>query len=87
MFGIDEIKNRGLFNWFSSQNPTLYSGYIFSGVSTNWLSKCICLMIGLEKLPNLVHISGEPIDKAELLMLFDKEAFLKKLGNRSAPKF
>ena len=36
-------------------------------------------MIGLEKkLPNLIHISGQPIDKAELLMLFDKEACLKK---------
>ena len=80
MFGIDSIRNRGLFNWFlSAEKPTIFSGYTFSGLSTNVLANCICKIINSsEKYPNIIHISGEEIDKGDLLKALNEHANLSK---------
>lgn len=80
MFGIDEISNRGLFNWFlNADKPTIFSGYIFSGISTNLLAKCIAEIIKSKaNFPNVIHVSSDQIDKSRLLMILNEEAKLKK---------
>jgi dTDP-4-dehydrorhamnose reductase len=76
----------GLFEWFFSNKGNNISGYtkaIFSGLTTNTLSRIICEIIENQRsLEGLYHVSSVPIDKYSLLTLL-RDAF--KLDIRIRP--
>ena len=80
MYGIDEIHDRGLLNWYMMENrPTIFTGYNFTGLSTITLSKYIIeVATNFSKYPNTLHLAGQLIQKSDLLQKFDEVAKLNK---------
>ena len=71
MIGHDHIKKQGLLEWFLTQKKcSLYSNYIFSGLTTNELTRIIRDYILVQKsLYGLYHVPSKPISKYDLLKL------------------
>ena len=80
MYGVDEIHERGLLNWFMMENrPTIFTGYYFTGLSTITLSRYLIeIAENFSKYPNILHLAGQLIQKSDLLQKFDKVANLNK---------
>jgi dTDP-4-dehydrorhamnose reductase len=72
-----ELKNNlGLVEWFLSQNNSAkgYTKAIFSGVTTDELSKIINnFVIPNQDLSGIYHVSSQPIEKYNLLLMLKKE--------------
>lgn len=83
MYGIDEIHERGLLNWYMIENrPTIFTGYYFTGLSTITLSRYLIeIAEKFSKYPNILHLAGQLIQKSDLLQKFDKVANLNKKFN------
>ena len=85
MYGIDEIHERGVLNWYMIENrPTIFTGYYFTGLSTITLSRYLIeIAANFSKYPNILHLAGELIQKSDLLKNFDEIANLNKKFNVS----
>jgi len=72
-----EIKtSNGLMEWFLSQKNKTIQGYknaIFSGVTTNELSKIVSIIIKRCNLKGLYHVAADPISKYDLLTLLNQK--------------
>jgi len=71
MIGHDKIKRQGLLEWFINQKEcSLYNNYIFSGLTTNELSRITKdYILPNSKLSGIYHIAANPISKYELLSM------------------
>ena len=71
MIGHDKIKHSGLLEWFMNQKEcALYTNYIFSGLTTNELSRIIKDYILINSsLSGVYHVAANPISKFKLLTL------------------
>jgi dTDP-4-dehydrorhamnose reductase len=81
MIGHDLINKNGLLEWFLLQKKcSLYSKYVFSGLTTNELTKIIrdCILDN-SSLCGLYNVSANPISKYDLLKLVAKKYNLKNI--------
>ena len=65
-----ELKNHlGLIDWFLSQSGTIkgYRNAIYTGLTTDELSRVICDYVIPSKMYGLYHVSSDPISKYDLL--------------------
>lgn len=71
MIGHDKIKHQGLLEWFINQKEcSLYNNYIFSGLTTNELSRITKdYILPYSKLSGIYHIAANPISKYALLSM------------------
>jgi dTDP-4-dehydrorhamnose reductase len=77
IIGHELLTSHSLLNWFLSQNEGVtvkgYSNATFSGLTTPELSRVISeYIIPNKDLSGLLHVSGNPISKYELLKLISK---------------
>lgn len=75
-FSIDGT-NRGLFDWFASNRGGVVTGYeqaLYSGVTTLEMSKIVMEIIENHlDMSGIWQVSADPIDKASLLSLLNRE--------------
>ena len=72
--GEELITNRGLLNWFLSQNDVVtgFSNAIYSGLPTIEIARVINeYVLPNQELSGLFHLSSEPINKFNLLNLIN----------------
>ena len=79
LIGHDPINKNGLLEWFLKQkNCRGYNNYIFSGLTTNELTRIIRdYILNKPLLYGLYNVSGYPISKYDLLKLISKKYNLK----------
>ena len=84
MIGHDSIKHGGLLEWFINQKTcSLYTDYIFSGLTTNELSRVMKdYILTNTKLSGLYHVAANPISKYDLLSMVSEIYNLKITINK-----
>jgi len=73
--GYELTRKTGLLEWFLAQHGSVpgFSQAIFSGVTTNELSRVVeRMLVDHPNASGVFHVSSSPIDKYSLLMLFQK---------------
>ena len=73
IIGRELVEHRSLLDWFLAQRGRRVRGFrrvIYSGVTTNYLSRVVSLLLTGPSLPTgLYQVTSTPISKHELLML------------------
>lgn len=79
LIGHDNINNKGLLEWLFRQNQcSFFSEYVFSGLTTNEITRIIRDYILIKpELYGLYNISGDSISKYDLLKLIIQKYNLK----------
>lgn len=74
IIGHELDSKKGLLEWFLSQKKIIqgFCNVIYSGVTTNELSRIITLILKKNNIHGLYHVSSNPIRKFDLLSLIKK---------------